>query len=188
MPSPVAAVAAAASPPPETAALAQREGGTAFAKSAQDRSTSLQSASRAAPGPATAPANGAPITAFVAPLVASPLAPLLTALANAPEQWRWQVDGGEPQAVTPALQSWLQRLDQSAGARWVTLGPSDDANSAASLELRVTITSTSTSTRIVLAGNTVTLQRSGASPTTSSAALTPQAADALRKAWADTPR
>ncbi len=189
MPAPVAGMAAAASPPPETAALAQREGSAAFAKSAQDRSTSLQSASRAAPGPATAPANSAPITAFVAPLVASPLAPLLTALANAPEAWRWQADGGEPQAVTPALQSWLQRLDQSAGARWVTLGPStriDDAGGAAALELRVT--SAGTSTRIVLARNTVTLQRSGAPPTTSSAVLTPVAADALRKAWADTLR
>ncbi len=203
MPAPVAAMVAAPTSAVEAAAPTQREGNAAFAKAAQDRSTSLQSASRAvpapaaAPTPAPAPANSALITPLVAPLVASPLAPLLTALANAPEPWRWQADGGEPQAVTPALQRWLQLLERSAGSRWAAPGPSvriadadanADASSAASLELRITSTGTGNSTRIVLSGNTVSLQRSGASPTTNSAVLTPAAADALRKAWAHTLR
>ena len=189
---PIAAVAAAPSPSPspsptpESSAPTQREGNAAFAKAAQDRSTSLQSASRVAPFPP--PANSALITPLVAPLAASPLIPLLSALANSPEQWRWQANGGEPQAISPALQSWLQLLERSTGSRWATLGPSvrmDDANSTAKLELRITSTGTGNSARIVLAGHTVTLQREGVPLM---AVLTPAETDALRQAWAYTLR
>jgi hypothetical protein len=182
-PAPAAAVAAAPAPAPAPApeiasAKVSRDDSAAFASPPQNRSSAMQNAQRAAPSAAAAPA-----TAGNAPTVrpAPPFFSLLVAVTASPEQWRWQADGGEPQAVTPALQSWLRLLDQSAGSRWVTAdSPGGSAVDSAALSLR--LTSDASSARIVLAGNTVTLQRGGALWT---AVLAPQAAEALRKAWTD---
>jgi hypothetical protein len=178
-PAPAAAVAAAPAPAPEVAsAKVSRDESAAFTNPPQNRSAAMQSTQRAAAAAADNALTAQP---------ASPFSSLLAWVTTAPEQWRWQADGGEQLAVTPALQNWLRLLDQSAGSRWTNSGPTgdataraEDASGAAGLKLR--LTTGSSSARIVLAGNTVTLQRGGAPWTV---VLAPQAADALRKTWAD---
>jgi hypothetical protein len=52
---------------------------------------------------------------------------------DAPDRWRWQ-RGGEPQAMTPALQAWIEQLHQSA--RWRPAGePTPTAGDAEVLVL-----------------------------------------------------
>jgi hypothetical protein len=181
MPAPAAAGAAAPAPAPApevASAKVSRDESAAFASLPQSRSAATQSAQRAAPSAAPAPAaTGNALTTQPA----SPFSGLLAAVTTSPELWRWQADGVEARAVTPELQSWLRLLDQSAGSRWMTGGSgSGSAVDSAAPSLR--LTSDTSSARIVLAGNSVTLQRGGA---TSTVVLAPQAADALRKAWAD---
>lgn len=179
-----AVVAAAPAPAPATdmaSAKVGRDDSAAFAAPPQSRSAATQSAQRAAPSAATAAPAPAATGNALTTQPASPFSGLLAAVTTSPEQWRWQADGGEPQAVTPALLSWLRLLDQSAGSRWVTGDPlGGSAIDSAALNLR--LISDTSSARIVLAGNTVTLHRAGALWTV---VLTPQAAEALRKAWAD---
>jgi hypothetical protein len=189
---PAAAMAAAPAPSPEIASTkASRDESAAFTNPPQNRSAAMQSAQRAEPAtaPATAPAAAATGNALTTQ-PASPFSRLLTAVAASPEQWRWQADGGTPQAVTPALQNWLQLLDQSAGSRWISSGSTGEAsgradNASGAPGLNFRLNTGSSSARIALAGNAVTLQRGGALWTV---VLAPQAADVLRKAWADTPR
>ncbi len=185
-PTPTPAPTPAPAPAPAPAAAAD------LASVARNESAALQGAQRAA----TAAAPAALSAALPAPTVsalttrsASPFSSLLAGVTTSPEQWRWQANDDEPQAVTPALQSWLRLLDQSAGSRWATGGlrggsaadkAADTAVNSAALNLH--LTSDTSSARIVLADNTVTLQRGAALWT---AVLAPQAAEALRKTWAD---
>jgi hypothetical protein len=182
MPAPAAAVAVAPAltqAPELASAKVSRDESAAFASPPQSRSTAMQSAQRAAPAPAAVAAPAAAATGNVQ--TASVFSSLLAAVTTSPEQWRWQTDGSDPQAVTPALQSWLQLLNQSAGSRWVA-GDSLGGPAVDSAALNLRLTTGTSSARIALAGNTVTLQRGGAPW---KVALEPQAADALRKAWAD---
>ena len=166
-------------PTPEVApATAAREDGAAVASAAQNKFARTQSAPRAAPAAA---ATGNAQTAESA----SPFSSLLASVIGAPDQWRWQADSGELQAVTPALQNWLRLLGQSAGSRWVNGGSTMDAftraeDTSVATVPNLRLTTGASGARIVLVGNNVTLQRGNAWWTV---ALTPQAADALRKAW-----
>ena len=76
-------------------------------------------ASGAAVADATAQRSSQSLSA--APTAAAktaPLAELLTALAQQPERWSWQRGSAEPQAMNPALQSWLVQLDRSTASHW----------------------------------------------------------------------
>jgi hypothetical protein len=93
------AAPAAAAPAPAQA----RDEATAERRSATESSAGALAKSAAAPNTAFAlRAQGA--GSGVAPFV-----------FDAPDRWRWQ-RGGEPQAMTPALQAWVEQLHQAA--RW----------------------------------------------------------------------
>lgn len=49
---------------------------------------------------------------------ASPLAALLASIAREPQRWRWQREAGDAQALSPALQRWLVRLDEATVGHW----------------------------------------------------------------------
>jgi len=92
------AAPAAAAPAPAQA----RDEATAERRSATESSAGALAKSAAAPNTFALRAQGA--GSGVAPFV-----------IDAPDRWRWQ-RGGEPQAMTPALQGWVEQLHQAA--RW----------------------------------------------------------------------
>ena len=197
----------AASSPSDKAATVQADAAVAPAVAAAAAAPAVVAAAAApavvvaaAPPPPPVAARAAAATnALAAPPslpptspVMTPIATLLAALSAKPEAWRWQARGGELQAVTPALQNWLALLNRSAGSRWsqvtapVALGLQQAAEfpvDAMSLSLRISAPS-GVRTRIELTGTTVTLQSSETPAAVSVVELAPQAADALRKAWA----
>jgi len=121
-----------------TAAEATRDDATAA-----PRDTREAGARDAAAGPAAkAAARSAPAAAPRAqadPAATgggSPLTALLARVDAAPQHWRWQRDAAA-QPMTPALQAWLQRLDQATASRWRSapgVPPGDSA--APGLQLR----------------------------------------------------
>jgi hypothetical protein len=72
---------------------------------------------------------------------ASPLAPLLAAIAREPQRWSRETAAGARAALDPAWLDWLVRLDAAAAGRWraVPAGPTplDDSRDGGSLRLFV---------------------------------------------------
>jgi len=107
---PAAAARAPAPPPAPAAAPAQaRDEATAERRSTTESSAGVLA--KSAPAPNT-------VSALRAQREGSGAAPFVI---DAPERWRWQ-RGGEPQAMTPALQAWVDQLHRSA--RWRPAGES----------------------------------------------------------------
>ena len=78
----------------------------------------VRDTARADPSAATAlGAMAAPAAARTQATASTPQV-LLAAIASEPLRWQWQRDGGEPQAMTDALQRWLAQLATATASHW----------------------------------------------------------------------
>jgi hypothetical protein len=139
-----------AAPPPadaERRAMAPRAADTAAAAAAASPAAP-QSASEALAlslAPAGSPGAAASSQAFraagqlkaVMMPPSPPLSTLRESLAQHPERWAWQRDGGSPQPVTPALLRWLLALEAATGPRWAAAPAPSAADAPPNATLRL---------------------------------------------------
>ena len=109
----------AAAPPPRP--MADRDAASSDAAGAADARTTEQTGAaevrRAERPDAAPPSTGALSSGRVTAPTRSPLMPLRAALVTEADRWTWSGDGRRVQRVTPALLSWLARLDVALAAQ-----------------------------------------------------------------------
>ena len=112
-----AVITAAAPPRP----MSDRDTPSSDAAGAADARTAEQAgaaeARRVERADAAPPSTGSLSSGRVTAQTRSPLMPLRAALVTEPGRWTWSADGRRVQRVTPALLSWLARLDAALAAQ-----------------------------------------------------------------------
>ncbi len=158
------AVAPAALPasPPLPAAAPKAASAGARAGTLADSLAPQALARSAAPAPAPALRLQAAPTPQGAPLAA-----LLADIEREPQRWRWQQGSTEPQAMSDALQRWLQQLSRATAGAWAAAAPSAASGPAAG-EVAVAL-------RLLRDGEPHTTLRLGASSVWADAAAAPRA-------------
>ena len=110
---------------------------------------------------------------------------LLADIASEPLRWQWQRAGGEPQAMTDAVQRWLAQLAAATNGRWRAGLPVSVAADATELRL---LRDGALQARVRLGTEAVSVEPVGASASPAQAPLPGTAVEALKQALADAVR